>query len=122
MNNLHHPDIFYKFDKKQFDEILKYAIENCFDFKIDILKSFKRETYDLSFDEYFELRKKADFVHDVIIHRKGYDEWKNDEFFKNNWCIEIGSRISSNIGDLFIFIYLKEEKLQELIEKYNLKY
>jgi hypothetical protein len=115
----HYQHIFYKFNPEQFEDIIKWAKENSFDIKLTELKSdsWARQQADWDLDYFLSQRGKDLFQHDVIVHRRGFEDWKGSEYFKHNWCIEIGSVV----GNLYCSIYVREDKLGELINKFNLE-
>jgi hypothetical protein len=114
---MYYQDIFYKFDKEQFADIVKWAVENAYLTRVDIMDGWTRKATEYTPEYYMEQRETSRFIHDVVIYRRGYDYWKAPEHFSTNWCIEIGSCTDN----LYLFVYVDENKLDELINKFNLK-
>jgi hypothetical protein len=114
--NKYYSDIFYSFNLDVFLDIIRWGVENAYSVKVQVLNSSRRVDTDLTIDQYLEIREESKFKHDVVIYRRGHPDWKNNEFFNTSWCIEIGSCTDKH----FLFIYVKEDKLQELINKFNL--
>lgn len=119
MINVYYQDIFYEFNPNQFEDIIKWGVENSFRIDLTELKSGSaaRQKADWDLEYFLSQRGKGHFEHDVVIHRRGYEDWKNSEYFETNWCVQIGSSVSN----LYCFIYLKEDKLEKLITKFNLR-
>jgi len=122
MMDNHINDIFYKVNNLNFKkkkEIIKHSYNICFDWwvdKLDCSESWSRQKVDMTFDEIM-----SKFTNDslfVIIHRRGYESWKKSEIYK--WKGEIGF---CTMGDpsWYLWIYITENNLVELINKYNLK-
>lgn len=115
MDNRHYHDIFYdiynlSFKKKV--QLLREAKELCYEWWADILdcdKSWSREKIEISFEE--AMKKCDKETHFVFIHRRGYKNW--------DWRLEIGYR-SMTTPDYFLWIEVKEDKIDELVKKYKL--
>jgi len=110
-------DIFYNIQELsllQKTELLNDCKEICIDWwvdKLDCSESFARQRLNMSFDEI--MSKLDDSAHFVVIDRSYYpiDEKKH---------FEIGFRAMTTI-DYFLFIWVEDEKMARIIEKYNLK-
>lgn len=123
--DIYHQDIFYDIEEKsqkQIDSILKECYDLSYNSWVDILdcsKSFCREKIDMSFDEVMELKKTTGRPYYVFIHRRGYEKWKTNDFFK--WQLEAGFRLMEKKVDHFLWINCKEECIQPLVSKYKLR-
>lgn len=118
MENIYHPDIFYEINDLTLDqkkEICKEAKELSFKWWTDKLVSIKREKIEVDFDKVLNLLTPQS--HFVVIHRKGYDKWKDKEWFEQNWCLEIGF----NEGVFYLWILVDQKKVPYFVEKYKLK-
>jgi hypothetical protein len=94
--------------------LIKDCMEICFHWwtdKLDCSESFARQRIDMTFEEI--MTKFGDSAHFVVIDR---------DFFMLNEKkhFEIGFRAMSGI-DYFLFIWIEDEKMPVIIEKYNLK-
>jgi len=121
MNNFYYHDIFYNIKGLDFVEVLNWALSKPeHKLHIEKLERFQREKdAETTYESFIEKRKTASFLHEVIIYRRGYDTRKKDE---TRWCLEISSNIiTADKKDLFIFIYLPETYLNELITTFGLK-
>lgn len=116
MENIHHHDIFYKTTPEQFLELVDWAEDKAFEIRVDVLKKFQRERTDKTLDDFKKLLNKENGFN-VVIYRRGYENRKGKKLFKDRWCIEIGS----NVDVYYLFMYLKEDYLTEMIEKFKLK-
>lgn len=114
-------DIFYNFNPEQFEEIVEWTKENSYQYFIDIKEnsSWSRVRANKTIEEFMKKRESSKYKHDVVIYRRGYEDWRDNKWFPHSWCIEIGSRIDVTGGDLFLFIYVKDDKLQEMIDKFK---
>lgn len=115
------PDIFYfpeDRSTKTWEEIIRETYDKSKDTAFHELRGIRRERIDyMDLEQFIEYWKSDNFKHNVFIHRRGYEEWKNDdEFFSHKWCIEVGVIAHT----YYLFIYLPEEDLEYYIEKYNL--
>lgn len=118
----HYHDIFYKTTGIDFEKVIKWALPKAWDAIVEDKSSGTRVSTDISIKEFMHFRQSSIFRTDVIIHRRGYDSWKGSPYFKHRWCIEMGSRINGPDGeDLISFIYLDEEYLEEMINKFKLE-
>jgi len=125
----HFQDIFYdayKYPLELKKEILKEALDKSYDWHLDYkddIGSFQRKLIeDATIED--ALKYLDEKCHFVIIHRKGYDDWKDKKWFPNQWCIEIGYSTISRREDnktYYLFIDIDESYLDYFIEKYNLK-
>lgn len=89
------------------------AKEQSYEWRVDVLdcdKSYSRQRIEMSFEDILKILDSSS--HFFIIHRRGYSNW--------DFHIKIGFRSMTAI-DYFLWIHLKEDKLPDLIEKYNLK-
>jgi hypothetical protein len=79
--------------------------------KLDCTESFARQRIDMCFEDI--MNKLDDSAHFVVIDRVYYpiDEKKH---------FEIGFRAMTSI-DYFLFIWVEDDKMVRIIEKYNLK-
>ena len=116
----HFQDVFYNsslLTKDEKNQILNEAKELCERCYVDIKKenSWTRERIDLSFEKI--LKKIDDHSHFVIIHRKGFVGIVDDF----NWCLEIGFSTFKTKDDYFLWIYLKEDKIDYFVNKYKLQ-
>lgn len=121
-------DIFYNvrdFSNEEVEKIFRWAFERSFEYKTDALGLdgtwIQRKLTDLDFETTVEQWKKSKWKHDTIIHRRGYEDWKDNEFFRHRWSLEVGSRYSYNGFDYFIWIHCDEKYVSEIIEEFNLK-
>jgi len=92
----------------------------CYDWRVDLLKSgsFAREKVEMDFVEI--LNKLGEKDHFTIIHRKGYNSWKDNDFFDNKWCLEVGFTTFESPA-YYLWIYCKESFVDELVEKFKLE-
>jgi len=110
-------DIFYKIDKLSLQEKKNLMIECkkvCFDYWIDKLDcnvSFARQKADLTFDEIMEKCNESSFF--VFIDRKFHSLYEKKHF-------EVGFSTSEKI-DHFLFMWIEDEKAQEIIKKWELE-
>ena len=103
-------------------EICIEAKKVCFEWwvdKLDCSKSVARQNIEMSFEDI--LKKLTDDCHFVFIYRRGYENWKNNKYFKHTWSIEIGFCTMGKGVDYFLFIYMKEEEKDIFINKYVLE-
>ncbi|WP_280746366.1 MULTISPECIES: hypothetical protein [unclassified Parabacteroides] len=79
--------------------------------KLDCSISFARQRIDISFEEIME--KFSDSAHFVVIDRKFHplDEVKH---------FEIGFSAMTSPIDYFLFIWVEDEKMPEILRKYNM--
>ena len=116
---MHHQHIFYKFKPEQFLDIVEWGKEKAYMTRVDVLDlnvSAARQSTNLSIEDFLRIREASHFKHDVVIHRRGYEEWKEKEYFETNWCIEIGSCSDHH----YLFIYVNEEHLEEMVNQFQL--
>jgi hypothetical protein len=146
-SNIYHNDVFYDIKNVKMEEVFEWALSK-FDYKMSIEKLegfFREKENDITYKEFMNLRKSAVFMYEVIIHRKGYGSMKEGgraeripppclpirrkgygsmKEDRYRWCIEIGSSITvqdkNGHKDLFLFIYLPESYLGELISIFDL--
>jgi len=93
--------------------LIKDCKEICFQWwidKLDCSVSYRRQRIDMTFEEIME--KFTNKAHFVVIDRKYHlrDEKKH---------FEIGFSTMSEI-DYFLFMWVEDEKMPPIIEKYNL--
>ena len=114
MNQQYH--IFYDhshLNTKQKIELMLYAKKQSYEWWVDILdcsKSLHRQKIEMSFEDI--LKKFKSNCHFVVIHRKGFPSGEH--------YIEVGFSTMAETPEYFLWIYLKEEKLPDLIKKYEL--
>jgi len=110
-------DIFYQIDKlplEQGMQLLRGAKELAYEWWTDILDcsvSYARQRVEMEFEE--ALKKVTENTFLFFIHRRGYDNWK--------WHLELGYRTMTSTPDYFLWIRVDEEKIEQLVEKYNLE-
>jgi len=110
-------DIFY--DTQELSLVQKIAIlkdckEICFRWwadKLDCSVSWARQSIDMTFEEI--MNKFGEKAYFVVIDRAFYPMDEKKHF-------EIGFRAMSSI-DYFLFLWVEDEKMPMIIEKYNLK-
>jgi hypothetical protein len=110
-------DIFYKTRELSLSQkiaLIKDCKEICFHWwtdKLDCTQSFARQRIDMTFEEI--MNKFDNSAHFVVIDREfcPFDETKH---------FEIGFRTMSAI-DYFLWIWVEDDKMPVIIEKYNLK-
>jgi len=120
--NEYFPDVFYDVSKLTLQDkisILQDAKDKCISWNVDILdcnKSWARQYIDMSWEDI--VKKLDDSSHFVIIHRRGYVEWKKfpDRY---RWCLEIGFS-TYHSPSYFLWIYINEDELYWFINKYKL--
>lgn len=106
--------------------ILDYAIEICNCYHIDTLCNPNYPNYNTSSRQptllnYNFIRPHfKDGSHYVIIHRRGYPSWRDKDVFSHNWCGELGFSEQIDGYTFFLFVYISEEKLQTLIDTFEL--
>ena len=111
-------NIFYNLSNLSFEEkisLLKDCKEISYHYLPNILdcsKSTSRQYIDLTFEEMIE--KADDDTHFVCIDRGTWGDFDNIEHF------EIGFRTMTGI-DYFLFLKVKHEKMNPILEKYKLK-
>ena len=115
--SIYTPDIFYdnkhlSIDEKK--ELCREGQDKCYKWWVDKLVDIRRQEIEMEFETI--LAKLETGAHFVVIHRKGYDDWKNKEWFDNRWCLEIGF----SIGIYFLWILIVEDEIPYFIEKYKL--
>lgn len=124
-------DIFYNVNHLKLSdkiELLKYAKNMAFNVEVNDMPGYHRRKINMPFERMLEYITEKD--HFVFIHRRGYDHWKNNEFFQIKWCIEVGYTTYGSPkklypedefeGPLFLFIRIKEDLLDVLTTKFNL--
>jgi len=117
----YYPDIFYNTSSLLMGEkriILHEAKEKCFNWRVDDQPSWTRREIKMPFANILKKLKKS--CHFVIIHRRGYDNWKKDHY-SHHWCLEIGFSETRGTNHHFLWILCEEEHLSHFIKKYNLK-
>ena len=122
MSKYYEPDLFYDLEPLSFKEKLnlcRYCKELSFEWWLDRLKSIQRQSTNINNFEEALIYAKEDSIF-TFIHRKGFEHWKNNKFFSHNWCLEAGFR-SMTTPDYFLWIYIDEDKLEDIINKFNIK-
>lgn len=118
MNNTYYPDIFYLPEDntlQTWESIFDIAVSMSDDVRFHKLVGFKRQSVYITYEEFKDIWTRSNFKHNVIIHRRGYESWKN--FDNGRWCIEVGGCTN----EYFIFVYLPESVIDILKEKFDLK-
>lgn len=127
-------DIFYtnkenEFPPKLQEEILRDAKDRCFKWWVDHLPTWQRQRIDMPFEEVLKYLHIEKPVHFVIIHRRGWEDFRPKD--SKEWCLEIGfctlarknklptTKIDIQ-GDLYLWILLDESHLDYFIKEYNL--
>jgi hypothetical protein len=133
-NNNHYQDIFYlksrDLSPKIWEEICRDAKSKCYSWKVDHMPSWTRKEIDLDFDEALKYLY-TETIHFSVIHRRGFENWKNKDTFPGEWCLEISFCTMARKkqlpttpikleGDLFVWIYLDEKWIDYFLEKYKL--
>ena len=129
--DIHHQDIFYDTSKmgiRMKKTILKDGKSKATAWRVDILdcsKSWQRKQIDMSFED---IMKKLDKTsHYTIIHRRGYESWKDHRIFPSDkmsisrWKLEMGFCTMGVGPDYFLWIDLDESFIPYFVKKYNLK-
>lgn len=122
--NEYYNDIFYRVDDLSLEDKIKIidkAKELSFKWNVDVLDcavSWGRQRIDMSYDNI--MKKFNDSCHFVVIHRRGYEDWKDKEHFDNRWCGEIGFSTMTGVSN-YLWVWLSEENLENLISIFNLK-
>lgn len=96
-------------------ELLKDSKSICYTWwvdKLDCSISFARQRIDMSFEEIMEMF--SDSAHFVVIDRKFHPLDKVKHF-------EIGLSAMTSPTDYFLFIWIEDEKMPDILEKYKLK-
>lgn len=119
--SVHHTDIFYKTNHLSLDkkiELLNYSKELATHWHLDKLEnSFTRKKIEnATWDDV--LNNFNIDSHFFIIHRRGYGDWKS---FPDRWCGEIGYATFNSNKNIYLFLYISEDNLERIIEKFNLK-
>jgi len=119
----HHHDIFYnsyKFPLKKKKEICDWAKERCFHWHVDELSGMQRKQIEMSYEDI--MNKLDDKSHFVVIHRRGFENMRGKpREYMGEWCLEVGFRTFSLGIEHFLWIYCKEELVEELINKFEIK-
>jgi len=125
MNNIHHKDTFYDVREMSLEDkinICKEVKELAYEWwvdKLDCSESWARQKIDMSFEDILD--KLTDGSHFVVIHRRGYDDWKNNrEWFSGNWCLEVGFTTMKDPSH-YLWLHAEEKHIGPITEKYNLK-
>lgn len=128
-------DIFYLKSRNLSPDVWKEicidAKSKCKQWNIDDKSTRGRRTINMSFKESLLFLNNND-IHFNVIHRRGYENWRNNEYFSNKWCLEISfctmgiKNMPKNLtikpeGDIFLWIYLDESYIGYFLNKYNLK-
>jgi len=87
--------------------------KKSYEWCVDHMVGIQRQRIEMDFETILKKLYYDDFLHFVFIHRKGFENWKDDE---HRWCLEIGF-VS---GIHYLWIYIKEKEIPYFVEKYNL--
>jgi hypothetical protein len=123
MSDYYH-DIFYKVHELDFEtkkKIIHWAFKRKKNWSVDKLdcnESRSRQSVELSIDGIMSKFNNA--AHFVVIHRRGYEDWKNSEIFDNKWCLEVGFRTMES-PDYFLWIWCDENFVDEIVKEFDLK-
>ena len=120
--NKYYNDIFYdvnslKLSKKI--EIIEDAYSQNYKWwadKLDCNESFSRHKIEMSFNDV--MKKFNDEAHFVVIHRRGYENNRNNDWSK--WRLEVGFRTMGGV-DYFLWINCDEDLIEDFINKHNLE-
>lgn len=121
-------DVFYETDGLTFEqkkEMLLYIKSLNPVWWVDIKEadSWHRKYIDMGFEEIFNKFKEDDYFN--IIYRKGFkDQHKpmsDQPFNHKRWCLEVGFTTSLSTPAYYLWMYLPEDKVDKIINKYNLK-
>lgn len=113
------PNVFYDTDHltlAQKLEMLRDAHADAFEWwvdELDVSKSSARRKVEMSFEDI--LAKLDQKCHFVFIHRKGYEERKDDDW--GRWYLEAGFCTMTGVS-----YYLWTKVDEKLLEKYTTKY
>jgi len=119
-------DVFYDLSnlsfnklKKLFNYCLEYADESHVQ-KLDRKELLRRQMHpSVSPIEYINnILNNND--HHVFIHRKGHIDQKEKDI-PYSWCIEAGSCTLGQSPDYFLYIFIDEQHLDHIINKFQLK-
>ncbi|MFW6219702.1 MAG: hypothetical protein ACOC33_02540 [bacterium] len=118
-------DTFYRLKNnsiKDIKDILVWAYNNAEKTFIDVLKdSIVRVRSDKTFDELLPVITKDNIWAFVIILRRNFIAYGTPNEQKKGNILEIGMRdINVDGGEYFFFIYLTEDKLEYLKNKYDI--
>lgn len=122
----YNPDIFYKTDKLTKSDCVKLFTEAkdlSFNWWVDgkLNGSWTREKIDMPFSHIISCFRKSQrhSLHITFIHRRGYENW--EEFLEIGFCTLARKWRFSDIddgGDLFLWIDVKTEHKDYLLQKY----
>lgn len=118
-------DIFYETKGLDLDakkELLRYALENCDRWNVDVLdarKSWQRQSIEMSFDDILEKLDRD--CHFVFIHRRGFRNSSGKPMGDKEYIIETGFSTMRGEPTYYLWVYCDENKLPEFVEKYCLK-
>lgn len=122
--NKYHQNIFYdarfSLDKKK--EICDWAKERCKIWrvdKLDIAESWARQEIEMSYEDIMKLLN--DKCHFTIIHRRGYEEWKEEPNFETNWCLEVGFSTMGLSPEYFLWVYCDEKYVDDIVREFKLE-
>lgn len=115
--SIYTPDIFYnnnhlKVDEKK--ELCREGHNKCFKWWADHMVGVQRQMIEMEFETILAKLEKSS--HFVFIHRKGYEDWRDKEWFEDRWCLEIGF----NEGIYYLWILIVEDEIPHFIKKYKL--
>ena len=115
--SIYTPDIFYHNDHLNIDEkkeLCREGYTKSYDWWADHMVGIQRQKIEMKFETI--LAKLEIDSHFVFIHRKGYEDWRDKEWFNTSWCLEIGF----NSGIYYLWILIKEDEIPYFVEKYKL--
>lgn len=124
MEYKHFHDTFYDTGKLTLDEKRSICQEiSDFDeeaWHVDVLgrNSFRREEINMAWDEI--MRKLDENCHFSFIHRRGYENWKENSMFPNRWRLEVGFKTREDEPH-FLWLWCNEEHIEGFVAKYDLK-
>lgn len=117
-------DIFYQTDHLNLttkSQILEDAYQVCYNYHVDKLETgnVQRQRTDMTFNQIFNSFDEN--CHFVVIYRRGFDD-DNQFMGRPSWKGEIGfTTMNPGNDNYFLFIYLTEDQLFDLVDKFELK-
>jgi len=118
-------DIFYETKGLDLDtkkDLLRYALENCDRWNVDILdarKSWQRQSIEMSFEDIIEKLDRD--CHFVFIHRRGFKNSSGKPMGNHEYVLEIGFSTMKGEPTYYLWIFCDEKKLPEFLIKYHLE-
>jgi len=87
---------------------------------IDVLHSFQRKKIDMKWNDILDMLDNQS--HFVVIYRRGYESWKenNDTFNHQKWALELGFSTWGS-PTYYLWIYIKDRYAELLIKNFKLK-